>query len=242
MASWHGNVVRIPLNEDCWLGINGVKPTYGGASYRKAILDYVDLLHHYGIYAELSLMWAAPGGYKATYQPAIAIPCIDYANMCGVLPNGSKSEGSTWLESRPSDPDHQLIAEAHVYRRNLCDTVACLNSSVLPVTKSVPLIFGETGEIYDGSDCGASFISTFLNWADANDVGYEAWTWDAWSNCFAQIGNTAARRTPATAGTYGLTSSLAHHQPTSPCQGRPSHRRERLSTKLGVELTCTTLS
>jgi hypothetical protein len=266
MASWRVNAVRIPLNEDCWLGINGVDPSFGGASYRKAILDYVNLLNHYDIYAELSLMWAAPGSSKATYQPpapdeahspavwsglaatfknnpnvvlapwgettvgwtcfmrtgcdnqatygpkearyetasmqqavnvmrkagyrgVIAIPCIDYANMCGVLPNGSKYDGSTWLESRPSDPDHQLIAEAHVYGKNVCDTVACLNSSMLPITRSVPLIFGETGETYDGSDCGSSYISTFLSWADTNDVGYEAWTWDAWGNCFALISN-----------------------------------------------------
>jgi len=25
IAAWHVNAVRIPLNEDCWLGINGVK-------------------------------------------------------------------------------------------------------------------------------------------------------------------------------------------------------------------------
>src|SRR5579884_1092780 len=33
MASWHINFVRVPLNEDCWLGINGVKPAYAGANY-----------------------------------------------------------------------------------------------------------------------------------------------------------------------------------------------------------------
>ena len=38
MAKWHVNAVRIPLNEQCWLGINGVKPQYGGASYRRAIV------------------------------------------------------------------------------------------------------------------------------------------------------------------------------------------------------------
>src|SRR5262245_16166535 len=28
IASWHVNAVRVPLNEDCWLGINGVNPSY----------------------------------------------------------------------------------------------------------------------------------------------------------------------------------------------------------------------
>src|SRR5215472_17862849 len=44
IASWGANAVRIGLNEDCWLGINGVKPQYGGASYRQAIEAYVDRL------------------------------------------------------------------------------------------------------------------------------------------------------------------------------------------------------
>src|SRR5437763_767987 len=44
IASWHINFVRVLLNEDCWLGINGVKPAYSGQNYRQAILNYVALL------------------------------------------------------------------------------------------------------------------------------------------------------------------------------------------------------
>src|SRR5690242_6080244 len=69
IASWHINFVRVLLNEDCWLGINGIKSSYGGHSYRQAIVVYVALLHQHGIYAEVSLIWGAPGHYKATYQP-----------------------------------------------------------------------------------------------------------------------------------------------------------------------------
>src|SRR5690242_16046231 len=32
IASWHVNAVRVTLNEDCWLGINGVPAAYGGAN------------------------------------------------------------------------------------------------------------------------------------------------------------------------------------------------------------------
>ena len=66
IAGWHVNAVRIPINEGCWLGINGVKRAYSGANYRRAIVRYVALLHRYGMYAELSLMWAAPGHAKAS--------------------------------------------------------------------------------------------------------------------------------------------------------------------------------
>ena len=37
MKSWHINAVRVPLNESCWLGINGIAPELGGAAYRAAI-------------------------------------------------------------------------------------------------------------------------------------------------------------------------------------------------------------
>lgn len=42
MASWHINAVRVPLNEDCWLGINGAAPAYSGANYRSAITAFVN--------------------------------------------------------------------------------------------------------------------------------------------------------------------------------------------------------
>jgi len=258
IQSWKVNVVRVLLNEDCWLNINGIKSQYAGKKYIDAVVQYVDLLHRYGMYAEVSLIWGAPGKYQATYQPdapdedhspkmwasmaatfkndpnvilapwgettvgwkcfmrkgcdneaaygpqnkyyrtaamqqavnvmrkagyngVISIPCIDYANACGKI-DGSNYNGSTWLRSRPADPQHQLIAEAHVYGKNLCDTIACFDSSMRPITKVVPLIFGETGETYDASDCYPNYIPTFLDWADAHGVGYEAWTWDAWTS------------------------------------------------------------
>src|SRR5690348_6925230 len=34
IASWHTNVVRLPLNEDCWLDINSVPNQYSGANYQ----------------------------------------------------------------------------------------------------------------------------------------------------------------------------------------------------------------
>ncbi|MGH9055094.1 MAG: glycoside hydrolase family 5 protein [Acidimicrobiales bacterium] len=68
IASWHTNVVRVPLNEDCWLGINGVSTSYGGVSYQQAIENYVMLLNQYGMYAILDLQWGAPGTTPATGQ------------------------------------------------------------------------------------------------------------------------------------------------------------------------------
>ena len=254
MASWHINFVRVLLNEDCWLGINGVKPAYGGRAYRQAIVSYVRLLHSYGMYVELSLIWAAPGHYRATYQsgapdedhaPAVwaslastfkhdhdvllapwgetvvNAPCFLHGGICGAtygpsnrpyrvagmqqavnvmrragyrgviaIPGISYANDLThWLRGKPRDPRHQLVAEAHVYGGNACASTACLNRTMDPVARRVPLILGETGQTFNDSSCGSGNVSQILAWANGEHVGDAAWTWDAWGNCGALIAN-----------------------------------------------------
>jgi endoglucanase len=65
MAAWHINAVRIPLNEDCWLGINGVTEGSGGTDYRSAVGDYVRRLHAAGLYTIVDLHWSAQGNLRA---------------------------------------------------------------------------------------------------------------------------------------------------------------------------------
>lgn len=259
IASWGANLVRIPLNEDCWLGINGVAPAYSGANYQTAVENYVTLLHQNGMRAELSLIWGAPGSYQATYQsgapdedhsPAmwaslaqafagdtedilapwgetitgwtcfmltgcsdqatygpqnqgyqtasmqqavnvmrgagytglISIPCIDYANEC------ANYNGSSWLQTHPTDTmsPPQLIAEAHEYGNNACGVTtgtSCLDAQDGPLAASVPFLFGEIGDTYDGSVCNGNYTNTILNWADAHQTSWAAWTWDTWGDC-----------------------------------------------------------
>lgn len=71
MAKWKVNSVTIGLNEDCWLGINGVPAVYGGANYIRAIVHEVHTLESYGMYPVLSLFWSAPGTTQATGQAAM---------------------------------------------------------------------------------------------------------------------------------------------------------------------------
>jgi hypothetical protein len=65
VASWRANAVRVPLNEDCWLGINGVPDAAAGDNYKQAIRAYVALLEAFHIVPILDLHWAAPGTTKA---------------------------------------------------------------------------------------------------------------------------------------------------------------------------------
>jgi hypothetical protein len=68
MQQWHIHAVRVPLNEDCWLGINGVNPQYGGARYVAAIRNEVGLINAHGMIAVLDLHWSAPGAWAAIAQ------------------------------------------------------------------------------------------------------------------------------------------------------------------------------
>ncbi len=61
IASWHMNAVRVPLNEDCWLGINGVDPAYAGAGYQHAIEQWVADLNGAGLLVIVDLDFVAPG-------------------------------------------------------------------------------------------------------------------------------------------------------------------------------------
>ena len=78
IASWNTNAVRVSLNEDCWLGINGF-PAGGttAAQYQQAIVNYVNLLNSTGLVAILDLHWNAPGSAQATAQQIM--PDADHA-------------------------------------------------------------------------------------------------------------------------------------------------------------------
>jgi endoglucanase len=61
MKAWRINIVRIPLNEHCWLGINGVNAAYAGQNYINAIKGYVNIIRSAGLAVILELHWALSG-------------------------------------------------------------------------------------------------------------------------------------------------------------------------------------
>ncbi|GAA4868843.1 cellulase family glycosylhydrolase [Kitasatospora terrestris] len=59
IKSWKGvNAVRIPLNEDCWIGTSNVKPEYAGANYRAAIKTWVDAVRTAGLTPIVEMHWS----------------------------------------------------------------------------------------------------------------------------------------------------------------------------------------
>lgn len=71
MREWNINTVRIPINQDCWLGDDGLPasdsllflPTAGG--YRNAIKSFVEFLNEEGIAVILDLHWTGRNGTVA---------------------------------------------------------------------------------------------------------------------------------------------------------------------------------
>jgi hypothetical protein len=72
MKTWNIQAVRVVLNEDCWLGINGVLPVYGGIQYQNAVAAYVNLLTSNNLAVIINLHFNAPGAQLAKGQQAMA--------------------------------------------------------------------------------------------------------------------------------------------------------------------------
>jgi len=71
MKRWNINVVRVPVNEDCWLGLH-TAPGRGGRPYRRIVEAYVRALNAAHLYVILDLHLAAPGAAKSTVQLPMA--------------------------------------------------------------------------------------------------------------------------------------------------------------------------
>jgi endoglucanase len=83
---------------------------------------------------------------------------------------------SGWLAHKPDDS--QLIASWHNYPGQLdCSGFStlekCWTSATSAVAASVPIITGEFGE----TDGGSSYLTRYMNWADAAGIGYLPWAW-----------------------------------------------------------------
>jgi hypothetical protein len=71
MVTWHINTLRLPLNEDCWLAINGATDI-GGDFYQTVLADYISRAHTRGFYVILDLHWNAAGTTQALAQQTMA--------------------------------------------------------------------------------------------------------------------------------------------------------------------------
>ncbi len=90
---------------------------------------------------------------------------------------------SSWLASKPSDSLNNTAASWHIYNFSWCHTQTCWDSVAAPVAQQVPLVLGELGE----DDRGSAFVTALMNWMDARQGSYLAWSWDVWGNALDLI-------------------------------------------------------
>ncbi|MFD9356858.1 cellulase family glycosylhydrolase [Streptomyces sp. NPDC060031] len=57
IADWKANTVRIPLNEECWLGLDHIKPEYRGTNYIDAVKGLVGRVLAQGMTPVVELHW-----------------------------------------------------------------------------------------------------------------------------------------------------------------------------------------
>ncbi|HEX7737108.1 MAG TPA: cellulase family glycosylhydrolase [Ktedonobacteraceae bacterium] len=78
MTSWGTNSVRVPLNEDCWLGINGFPANNKtAAQYQSDVVNWVNLLNANGQIVILDLHWNNSGTNQSTGQEMM--PDLDHS-------------------------------------------------------------------------------------------------------------------------------------------------------------------
>ena len=290
MKDWHVNTVRIPLNEECWLGTENVPAGGpGAAEYQQAVQDYTDLLVANGINVILDLHWtwgqytgagAGCPDVAATCQkpmpnarytpqfwsevatafkgndavvfdlfnepypdaagnwsdPAAAWTCLRDGGTCtGIdyevagmqtLVDAVRATGATnvlmvgglewannlsqWLDYRPEDPLDNLVASWHSYNFNACVTTACWDGTIGTVAAEVPVQAGEIGQ----DTCAHDYIDQVMDWADANGVGYTAWTWDPWGCSGGNVLITDWDGTPTSTYGEGFRDHLLEQNPT----------------------------
>jgi len=110
MKRWGINSVRVPLNEHCWLGINGVDPGLGGEAYRRAIHGYVKSLLDQRMRVILSLQVSGPGRALNDGSTEYSLPSADHA------PDFWRSVAETY-RSEPAVL-FDLYNEPHLYELN----------------------------------------------------------------------------------------------------------------------------
>jgi endoglucanase len=81
-----------------------------------------------------------------------------------------------WLDYMPDDPEGNLMASWHSYNFNACVDTACWDRVIGAVAEQVPVQVGEFGQ----DTCAHGYVDKVMDWADANGVGYTAWTWNPW--------------------------------------------------------------
>jgi aryl-phospho-beta-D-glucosidase BglC (GH1 family) len=133
ILAWHANVVRIPLSEDCWLGVPASNPppaATSGTNYSGPISTFVNLATRSGLIVELNLH-SGNGPYLVkSGNNSSQLPAMD-TNYFGAF---WQSVAATF-ENNPSvifnltnEPEFDSDSDWPCYRNGGCSTEGLSNS------------------------------------------------------------------------------------------------------------------
>ncbi|MFN8537524.1 MAG: cellulase family glycosylhydrolase [Thermomicrobiales bacterium] len=218
MSTWKINTVRIPLNEDCWLGINGVPAAYGGANYRAALANYVGLLNSYGLAVILDLHWAAPGTTPATGQQQM--PNRDHSiTFWQQIANTYKGNTSVVFDlyNEPFPDSNQDTSEAWRCWRDggTCAGIAYQAAGMQELVNAVRGT-GATNLVMVGGVGYAGILSQWLTYRPTDSLNNLAASWHVYNfswcpsqSCWESMIAPVAAQVPVVTGEIGE-SDCAH--------------------------------
>ncbi len=212
MAAWGINVVRLPLNEHCWLGINGVNPAYGGANYQQAVAALVARINAHGMAVILDLHWAGPGTTSANGQ--IPMADRDHApTFWAQVATAYKGNSSVLFDlfNEPYPDNNVDSAEAWRCWRDggTCAGVGYQAAGMQELLQAVRGT-GATNIVLLGGVAYSAHLSQWLHYRPTDPAGnlVAAWHIYAGSQCNVQAcwdaeGAPVAAQVPLIAGEFG---------------------------------------
>jgi hypothetical protein len=231
MKTWNIHAVRIPLNEECWLGTGDVPSTgTSGAAYQQAVKDYANLLVANGINPILDLHWtygaytgagAGCSDVKATCQkpmPDAQYTPTFWSQVAGAFKGDDAVIFDLFNEPYPDAANN--FANATEAWTCLRDGGTCtgINYQVAGMQSLVNAVraTGATNVIMASGLTWTNDLSQWLTYAPTDPTGDLMASWHSYnfngcvtSTCWdSQIGTLAAR-VPVVAGEIGQ-NSCAH--------------------------------
>src|SRR5947209_257958 len=212
MAAWHVNAVRVPLNEDCWLGINGVPAADSGTNYQQAITTYVNLLNANGMAAILDLHWNAPGSSQATSQQPM--PDQDHApafwqSVATAFKGNSSVLFDLYNEPYPDNNSDTSAAWSCLKNGGTCSGVSYQAAGMQELVTTIRNT-GATNIILVGGVQYANGLSQWLAYEPSDPTGNLGASWHSYAgevcnsqSCWDSTVKPVAAKVPVVAGEIG---------------------------------------
>jgi Cellulase (glycosyl hydrolase family 5)/IPT/TIG domain len=224
IASWGSNAVRVPFNEDCWLGINGINPAVSGANYRTVIIDFVTRLRAHGLYVILSDQVAGPG--STVSSTILPMPDADHAPAVwtSVASTFAGDKGVIFdLYNEPHDVSWSCWANGCLVTGGFNFVTPYQAAGMKGLTAAVRatgatnvIMIGGLGWSIDPSGWLANQPADGQLMVSIHNYDYSGWNTSAvWDNTYAPV----AQKVPVTIGEVGFDGYIEQVMPWADAHG-----------------------